>query len=62
MTYDYRRVFRTTLKVIYGRKKFNDVVFLRTFAPSQLENGFWNEGGNCVQRRPFHNNDPIGRI
>ncbi|KAL9157992.1 hypothetical protein ABFS82_08G039100 [Erythranthe guttata] len=53
MTYGYRRVFQTALKAING------VVFLRTFAPSQFENGKWNEGGNCPRRRPYRSTEKI---
>ncbi|KAL7101158.1 hypothetical protein ACP275_08G038700 [Erythranthe tilingii] len=59
MTYGYRRVFRTALRAINGRKNFNGVVFLRTFAPSHFENGMWNEGGNCLRRRPYRSNETI---
>ncbi|KAL3616289.1 hypothetical protein CASFOL_039679 [Castilleja foliolosa] len=59
MMYGYRRAFRTTFRAINGREKFNGVAFLRTFALSHFENGIWNEGGDCVRRRPFRSNETI---
>ncbi|KAG8384538.1 hypothetical protein BUALT_Bualt04G0128300 [Buddleja alternifolia] len=59
LTYGYRRVFRTALKAINGRKHFKGVTFLRTFAPSHFEDGLWNEGGHCRRRRPYRSNETI---
>ncbi|KAL3622096.1 hypothetical protein CASFOL_033507 [Castilleja foliolosa] len=44
MMYGYRRAFRTAFRAINGREKFN---------------GVWNEGGDCVRRRPFGSNETI---
>ncbi|KAK4477520.1 hypothetical protein RD792_016749 [Penstemon davidsonii] len=57
MTYGYRHAFQTALKSINGREKFKGITFLRTFAPSHFENGLWNEGGNCVRKKPFRSNE-----
>ncbi|KAF9624756.1 hypothetical protein IFM89_013837, partial [Coptis chinensis] len=51
--YSYRKAFRTAFRAINSLKNFKGITFLRTFAPSHFENGLWNEGGNCVRRRPF---------
>lgn len=59
MTYGYRRAFRTAFRAINGRRNYGGVTFLRTFAPSHFEGGLWNEGGNCVRRRPFRSNETI---
>ncbi|KAF8399209.1 hypothetical protein HHK36_015074 [Tetracentron sinense] len=57
MYYGYRKAFRTAFKAINSLEKFKGITFLRTFAPSHFENGIWNEGGNCVRRRPFMSNE-----
>lgn len=59
MTYGYRRAIRTALRAINSRKNFKGVTYLRTFAPSHFEGGLWNQGGNCVRRRPFRSNETI---
>ncbi|KAH6791284.1 TRICHOME BIREFRINGENCE-LIKE 19 [Perilla frutescens var. frutescens] len=59
MTYGYRRAFRTALRAVNGRRNYGGVTFLRTFAPSHFEGGLWNEGGNCVRRRPFRSDEAI---
>ncbi|KAL8546161.1 hypothetical protein ACS0TY_006039 [Phlomoides rotata] len=55
-TFAYRRTFRTAFKALNERRRFKGVSFLKTFSPSHFENGLWNEGGNCVRRRPFRSN------
>ncbi|XP_057769904.1 protein trichome birefringence-like 19 [Salvia miltiorrhiza] len=59
IAYAYRRAFRTAFRAVNRRRDFGGVAFLRTFAPSHFEGGLWNEGGNCVRRRPFRSNETI---
>ncbi|KAF3666157.1 Protein trichome birefringence-like 19 [Capsicum annuum] len=55
--YGYQRAIRTVLRTINNSENFKGMIFLRTFAPSHFEGGEWNNGGNCVRRRPFTNNE-----
>ncbi|KAF5190502.1 trichome birefringence-like [Thalictrum thalictroides] len=55
--YSYRKAFRTAFRAINSLKNYKGITFLRTFAPSHFENGLWNEGGNCVRKRPFRGNE-----
>ncbi|XVF71066.1 hypothetical protein PTKIN_Ptkin12aG0004800 [Pterospermum kingtungense] len=55
--YGYRKAFRTAFRAINSLDKFKGVTILRTFAPSHFENGIWNQGGNCVRRKPFRSNE-----
>ncbi|KAG9139279.1 hypothetical protein Leryth_011280 [Lithospermum erythrorhizon] len=57
MTYGYRRAFKTAFKALNSLENFKGVIFLRTFAPSHFEGGEWNEGGNCVRKKPFRSNE-----
>ncbi|KAL7190675.1 hypothetical protein ACSBR2_022866 [Camellia fascicularis] len=57
MYYGYRRAFRTAFKAINNLKDFKGITYLRTFAPSHFEGGLWNQGGNCVRKRPFMSNE-----
>ncbi|CAI8592044.1 unnamed protein product [Vicia faba] len=57
MYHGYRRAFRTAFKAINNLKNFKGITFLRTFSPSHFENGIWNQGGNCVRRKPFRSNE-----
>ncbi|KAL1557001.1 protein trichome birefringence-like 19 [Salvia divinorum] len=59
IAYAYRRAFRTAFGAVNSRRSFGGVTFLRTFAPSHFEGGLWNEGGDCVRRRPFRSNETI---
>ncbi|KAL9152050.1 hypothetical protein ABFS82_11G093200 [Erythranthe guttata] len=56
-TYAYRRVFRTALRSIAERVRFNGVAIVRTYAPSHFEGGLWDAGGNCVRQRPYRRNE-----
>ncbi|MED6201374.1 Protein trichome birefringence-like 19 [Stylosanthes scabra] len=56
-TYGYRMALRTSFRSINGLENFKGVTFLRTFSPSHFENGLWNQGGNCLRRRPFRSNE-----
>ncbi|KAK8569237.1 hypothetical protein V6N13_107076 [Hibiscus sabdariffa] len=55
--YGLRKAFRTTFRAINSLENFKGVTILRTFAPSHFENGVWNQGGNCVRRKPFERNE-----
>ncbi|MED6182032.1 Protein trichome birefringence-like 19 [Stylosanthes scabra] len=58
ITYGYRKALRTAFRSINnGLHNFKGVTFLRTFSPSHFENGLWNQGGNCLRRRPFRSNE-----
>ncbi|CAL5370785.1 unnamed protein product [Camellia sinensis] len=57
MYYGFRRAFRTAFKAINNLKDFKGITYLRTFAPSHFEGGLWNQGGNCVRKRPFLSNE-----
>ncbi|XVF71067.1 hypothetical protein PTKIN_Ptkin12aG0004900 [Pterospermum kingtungense] len=57
--YGYRRAFRTALRAINSLDNFKGMTFLRTFAPSHFENGWWNHGGNCLRTRPFTSNETV---
>lgn len=59
MYYGYRRAFKTAFKAINKLENFNGVTFLRTFAPSHFEGGIWNEGGNCLRKRPFRSKEAL---
>ncbi|XP_027083453.2 xyloglucan O-acetyltransferase 3-like [Coffea arabica] len=46
--------FRLALKSINDCNSCSRIVtLLRTFSPSQFENGTWNTGGTCKRTRPF---------
>ncbi|KAI8030786.1 Protein trichome birefringence-like 19 [Camellia lanceoleosa] len=51
--YGYRMAFRAALRTILNHQNFKGLTILRTFSPAHFENGYWNEGGNCVRTRPF---------
>ncbi|KAI8541827.1 hypothetical protein RHMOL_Rhmol08G0092100 [Rhododendron molle] len=55
--YGYRKAFRTAFRAINGLENFKGIIFLRTFAPSHFEGGLWNEGGNCVRKRPLRSSE-----
>ncbi|CAM8933184.1 unnamed protein product [Rhodiola kirilowii] len=55
--YGYRKAMRTALKAINRLKNYKGITFLRTFAPSHFENGAWNQGGDCVRKRPYRSNE-----
>ncbi|XP_058112318.1 protein trichome birefringence-like 19 [Magnolia sinica] len=57
MYYSYRMAFRTAFRAINSIENFKGTTFLRTFAPSHFENGLWNQGGNCVRKRPYMSNE-----
>ncbi|KAL9676345.1 hypothetical protein QQ045_004559 [Rhodiola kirilowii] len=57
MYYGYKKAMRTALKAINDLKHYKGVTFLRTFAPSHFENGAWNQGGDCVRKRPYRSNE-----
>ena len=51
--FGYKKALKTALKTINSLENFKGMTILRTFAPSHFENGLWNQGGNCVRRKPF---------
>ncbi|XP_052198147.1 protein trichome birefringence-like 19 [Diospyros lotus] len=51
--FSYRRAFRTAFRAINSLENYKGVTFLRTFAPSHFENGYWDKGGDCMRQRPF---------
>ncbi|KAF8399208.1 hypothetical protein HHK36_015073 [Tetracentron sinense] len=57
MYYGYRKAFRTALRAIHSLERYKGITFLRTFSPGHFETGIWNQGGNCVRRRPFTSNE-----
>ncbi|KAK1310958.1 hypothetical protein QJS10_CPA08g01699 [Acorus calamus] len=57
MYYGYRAAFRAAFNAVNSIKGFKGMTFLRTFAPAHFENGLWNEGGDCVRRKPFKSNE-----
>ncbi|CAI9109977.1 OLC1v1009926C1 [Oldenlandia corymbosa var. corymbosa] len=57
MVYAYRKAWRTAFKAIQRIKNRKSVTFLRTVAPSHFEGGEWNQGGNCLRKKPFSRNE-----
>ncbi|XP_010257817.1 PREDICTED: protein trichome birefringence-like 19 [Nelumbo nucifera] len=57
MSYGYRKAIHTALRAINSLESFKGVTILRTFAPSHFENGLWNQGGNCLRRRPYRSKE-----
>lgn len=55
--YSHRMAFRTAFKAINRSNKFKGMVLLRTLSPEHFENGEWNNGGNCVRTKSFHENE-----
>ncbi|KAL3526447.1 hypothetical protein ACH5RR_011103 [Cinchona calisaya] len=48
-----RRTFRAAFSYINDCKDCSGIItLLRTFSPSQFENGAWNTGGNCTRTTP----------
>ncbi|XP_054786262.1 protein trichome birefringence-like 19 [Prosopis cineraria] len=52
-SFGYRKALKTALKTLNSLENFKGMTILRSFAPSHFENGLWNEGGDCVRRKPF---------
>ncbi|KAI3857202.1 hypothetical protein MKW98_010616 [Papaver atlanticum] len=57
MSYGYGKAFETAFKAINSSPKFKGTSYLRTFAPSHFENGMWNEGGNCLRKKPLKSSE-----
>ncbi|KAF7135288.1 hypothetical protein RHSIM_Rhsim08G0080400 [Rhododendron simsii] len=51
--FSYRRAFRTAFRAINSLENFKGTTFLRTFAPSHFEGGYWDQGGDCRRKTPF---------
>ncbi|PSS35060.1 Protein trichome birefringence-like [Actinidia chinensis var. chinensis] len=51
--FSYRRAFRTAFRAINSLENYKGITFLRTFAPSHFEGGYWDKGGDCVRKKPF---------
>lgn len=54
--YAYRMALRTVFDFLLS-SDYKGVVFFRTFTPDHFENGRWDNGGNCVRKVPFKNNE-----
>ncbi|XP_047317490.1 protein trichome birefringence-like 19, partial [Impatiens glandulifera] len=52
-SFSYRHAFRTAFRAIVQQTNFTGITFLRSFAPSHFENGYWDQGGDCVRQRPY---------
>ncbi|KAK1317447.1 hypothetical protein QJS10_CPA05g01953 [Acorus calamus] len=52
----YRIAFRTAFSAL-NEGRFKGMAFLRTYSPAHFEGGAWNDGGDCVRRRPFRENE-----
>ncbi|KAG9132711.1 hypothetical protein Leryth_027719, partial [Lithospermum erythrorhizon] len=59
MTYGYRKAFRTAFDAINSLKNYKGLTILRTYTPSHLEGGEWNNGGDCVRTKPFRSNEIV---
>ncbi|XP_016465433.2 protein trichome birefringence-like 19 [Nicotiana tabacum] len=57
--FSYRRAFRTAFRAINSNENYKGVTFLRTFAPSHFENGYWDKGGDCVRTKPLKRNEKV---
>ncbi|KAI3884278.1 hypothetical protein MKX03_017118 [Papaver bracteatum] len=57
MSYGYAKAFQTAFKAINSSPKFKGKTYLRTFAPSHFEDGTWNQGANCLRKKPFKSNE-----
>ncbi|KAI8018082.1 Protein trichome birefringence-like 19 [Camellia lanceoleosa] len=55
--FSYRRAFRTAFRAINSLSNYKGLTFLRTFAPSHFEGGYWDKGGDCARKRPFRNHE-----
>ncbi|KAI9127992.1 hypothetical protein K1719_000985 [Acacia pycnantha] len=51
--FGYLKALKTALKTINSLENFKGMTILRSYAPSHFENGLWNEGGDCLRRKPF---------
>ncbi|KAK4284295.1 hypothetical protein QN277_001149 [Acacia crassicarpa] len=51
--FGYSKALKTALKTINSLGNFKGMTILRSYAPSHFENGLWNEGGDCLRRKPF---------
>ncbi|KAI3945208.1 hypothetical protein MKX01_034969 [Papaver californicum] len=57
MSYGYGKAFETAFRAINSSPNFKGITYLRTFAPSHFENGIWNEGGNCLRKKPLKSSE-----
>ncbi|KAL6994045.1 hypothetical protein U1Q18_012152 [Sarracenia purpurea var. burkii] len=55
--FSYRRAFRTAFRAINSLENYKGITFLRTFAPSHFEGGYWDKGGDCARRRPWRSGE-----
>ncbi|KAK4789056.1 hypothetical protein SAY86_020375 [Trapa natans] len=55
--YGFRKAFRSAFAAINRRKGYKGITYLRTFAPAHFEGGLWNQGGNCLNTRPYRSNE-----
>ncbi|PKI69895.1 hypothetical protein CRG98_009770 [Punica granatum] len=53
----FRKALRTVFSAINSRKNYRGITYLRTLSPSHFEGGLWNDGGDCVRKKPFSSNE-----
>ncbi|KAL3525645.1 hypothetical protein ACH5RR_014017 [Cinchona calisaya] len=59
MHFSYEKAFRTAFRAINSLTNFKGVTFLRTIVPSHFEGGVWDQGGDCVRKRPLMRNETV---
>lgn len=57
LSYGYQNAFRTAFRTILGREGFKGKLYLRTFVPAHFEGGEWDNGGDCIRKRPYKSNE-----
>ncbi|KAI3857201.1 hypothetical protein MKW98_010615 [Papaver atlanticum] len=57
LSYGYGKAFQTAFRAINSSPNFKGTTYLRTFSPAHFENGIWNEGGNCVRKKPLKSSE-----
>ncbi|RZC51251.1 hypothetical protein C5167_019681 [Papaver somniferum] len=57
LSYGYGKAFQTAFKAINSSPNFKGTTYLRTFSPAHFENGIWNEGANCVRKKPLKSSE-----
>ncbi|KAI3862299.1 hypothetical protein MKX03_037164 [Papaver bracteatum] len=57
LSYGYGKAFQTAFRAINSSPNFKGTTYLRTFSPAHFENGIWNEGANCVRKKPLKSSE-----
>ncbi|KAI3866867.1 hypothetical protein MKX03_027100 [Papaver bracteatum] len=57
LSYGYGKAFQTAFRAINSSPNFKGTTYLRTFSPGHFENGLWNEGANCVRKKPLKSSE-----